>query len=446
MPLTTRKRLLAAAASVVALALPLAACSSAAPAGNAGGEISYWLWDSNQLPAYQTCAADFTAANPDIKVKVEQYGWGDYWTKLTNGFVAGTAPDVFTDHLAKYPEFVANNQLAPLDDVALGEYQPGLADLWVGQDGVRYGVPKDFDTVAIFYNKKLVADAGVDEASLWDLDWNPADGGTYEKMAARLTVDKNGVRGDEPGFDKNNVAVYGLGMDGGAGGAWGQTQWSMYTGTTGWTHTDKNPWGTKFNFDAPEFQDTVAWMVSMVDKGYMPPLKAITGQGSSDIFAAGKYAMLINGSWMTNAFFNIDGVEVGVAPTPVGPNGARSSAYNGLADSIWVGSKNQEAAKKWVAYLGSEACQLKVGEAAVVFPANPKGTEAASKAFEAKGIDVSAFLTHLEEGTTSLLPIIDKSSQVDAIMGPAMDAVYSGQAPVSSLSEANKQVNALFNS
>lgn len=345
---------------------------------------------------------------------------------------------------SKYPEFVTNGQLLPLDDVTLGEYQKGLSDLWVGQDGVRYGVPKDFDTVAIFYNKKLVADAGVNEATLATLEWNPTDGGSYEKMAARLTVDKNGVRGDEPGFDKNNVAVYGLGMDGSAGGPWGQTQWSMYTGTTGWTHTDKNPWGTKFNFDKPEFQNTVAWLVSMVDNGYMPPLKAITGQGSSDIFAAGKYAMLINGSWMTNSFFNLSGVEVGLAPTPTGPEGKRSSAYNGLADSIWAGSKNQAAAKKWVAYLGSEACQMKVGESAVVFPANPKGTEAASKAFAAKGIDVSPFLTHLEEGTTSLLPIIDKSSQVDAIMGPAMDAVYSGQAPVSSLTQANTQVNALF--
>ena len=43
---------------------------------------------------------------PNITVKITQYGWDDYWTKLTTGFVAGTAPDVFTDHLSKYPEFV----------------------------------------------------------------------------------------------------------------------------------------------------------------------------------------------------------------------------------------------------------------------------------------------------------------------------------------------------
>ena len=54
-----------------------------------------------------------SSKNPNINVKITQYGWDDYWSKLTNGFVAGTAPDVFTDHLSKYPEFVSQEQLVP---------------------------------------------------------------------------------------------------------------------------------------------------------------------------------------------------------------------------------------------------------------------------------------------------------------------------------------------
>ena len=113
-----------------------------------------------------SCADKFKKANPNVNVKITQYGWDDYWAKLTNGFVAGDAPDVFTNHLAKYPEFVTQQQLVPLDDTLakdgfnVDQYQQGLADLWKGPDGKRYGLPKDFDTVAIFYNKKLVADAG----------------------------------------------------------------------------------------------------------------------------------------------------------------------------------------------------------------------------------------------------------------------------------------------
>lgn len=442
--MTTPRFLKALAAA--AIILPIAACGGGGDAGSgdASGKISYWLWDANQLPAYQACADDFNAANEGLEVVVEQYGWDDYWSKITNGFVAGTAPDVFTDHLARYAEFVDNNQLLDLDDLTPGESQEGLAELWVGQDGKRYGLPKDFDTVAIFYNKGMTDEAGVTQEQLDNLEWNPADGGNYEDVIAHLTVDTAGVRGDEPGFNKDSIAVYGLGMDGGGGGAWGQTQWSMYTGALGWTHTDTNPWGTKFNYDDERFQDTWTWLLSMVDKGYMPPLKAVSGQGSNDIFAAGKYAMVIHGSWMTKAFFDIPNIEVGLAPTPVGPEGKRSSAYNGLADSIWVGTKNPEGAKKWVEYLASEECQTTVGEHAVVFPANPKATEVAAKAFEEAGIDVSAFLVHIEESTTHLLPIVDKTAQVVAIMEPAVDAVYTGSAPVTSFVDANAQVNALF--
>src|SRR5450756_2393690 len=109
-----------------------------------------------------------------------------FGNNITNAFVSGTAPDVFTDHLAKYPDFIKQNQLQPLDatlakdGVKTDIYQKGLADLWVGPDGARYGLPKDFDTTALFYNKQLIQAAGVSAAQLQDLTWNPSDGGSYE--------------------------------------------------------------------------------------------------------------------------------------------------------------------------------------------------------------------------------------------------------------------------
>jgi multiple sugar transport system substrate-binding protein len=137
-------------------------------------------------------------------------------------------------------------------------------------------------------------------------------------------------------------------------------------------------------------------------------------------------------------------VTVGIAPTPVGPSGARASMFNGLADSIWSGSKNQAAAWKWVKYLASPECQDTVGKAGVVFPAIPSGTEAAKAAFAAKGIDVSAFTTQVDDKTTFLFPITDHAAAIQQIMKPAMDNVLNGSADVSSLTEANDQVNALF--
>ena len=175
-----RKKWAAALVAVTALSLTLTACGGggskdeggtseggAIDTSTATGDVDYWLWDINQQPAYETCADNFKKANPNVNVKISQFGWDDYWSKLTNGFVAGDAPDVFTNHLSKYPEFVTQQQLVPLDDTLtkdgfnVDQYQPGLADLWKGQDGKRYGLPKDFDTIALFYNKKLTDDAGL---------------------------------------------------------------------------------------------------------------------------------------------------------------------------------------------------------------------------------------------------------------------------------------------
>ncbi|GAB4098230.1 sugar ABC transporter substrate-binding protein [Sinomonas halotolerans] len=440
-----------AVALAAAAGLALTACGGGSSEGgeSAKGEISYWLWDANQLPAYQQCADDFTKANPEITVKITQRGWDDYWSTLTNGFVAGTAPDVFTDHLAKYPEYAGKKQLLALDDavskdnVDLSQYNEGLADLWVGQDGKRYGLPKDWDTVALFYNKKMLADAGISEEEMKNLTWNPQDGGSYEKVIAHLTVDKNGVRGDEPGFDKNSVAVYGLGLAG-SGSGQGQTEWSYLTGTTGWTHTDKNPWGTKFQYDDARFQESIDWFAGLTEKGYMPKLETTVGASMPDTFAAGKSAINANGSWMIGQYTGYKGVEVGIAPTPEGPEGKRASMFNGLADSIWAGTKKKDAAVKWVEYLGSAACQDVVASKAVVFPAVKSSSEKAAEAFKAKGVDVSAFTQHVEDKTTFLFPIADNAAKVDGIMKPAMDAVVSRKAPASSLTQANEQVNALF--
>ncbi len=459
-----RKKLGAALVGVAALSLTFTACSggSSSSGGDADasggaidtstatGTVNYWLWDTNQLPAYQACADAFHTANPNVTVKISQYAWDDYWTKITNGFVAGDAPDVFTDHLSKYPEFVTQQQLVPLDDTLTkdnfdtNKYQPGLADLWKGEDGKRYGLPKDFDTVSVFYNKKMTDAGGISASTLGSMTWNPTDGGTYEKTIAHLTIDQNGKRGDEAGFDKSKIKVYGLGLDGGSGGGNGQTQWSMYTGSNSWNYTNKNPWGDHYNYDQANFQNTIGWFSGLIQKGYMPSLAAVTSQSSADLYGAGKYAMITNGSWQINSMTSYKGVTTGIAPTPVGPTGKRASMYNGLADSIWVGSKNKPAAAKWVEFLGSADCQNIVGAKGVVFPAIPSGTDKAEAAFKAKGIDVTPFTNQVADKTTFLFPITDHASEIDGIMTPAMDAVFAGKAQPSSLTDANTQVNALF--
>lgn len=450
---TSRARAARGAAVAAALGLAATSCGTTSEVAAGGwedtGTLTYWMWDSAQLPGYQQCAEQFEAANPDIDVVIEQFGWDDYWSKLFTAFVSNSAPDVFVDHTSKYADFAERGLIQPIDDLVadsdidLDAYVEDTTDLWVGPDGQRYGLPKDFDTIGVFYNAEMVTEAGYAPEDLWQLEWNPEDGGSYEQLIASLTVDTNGVRGDEPGFDKTSVATYGLGLAG-SGGGFGQTEWSMYTGSTGWTHTDQPLWGTHYNYDDPRFQGAIDWWTGLIEKGYMPPLAQTVGGSLDQQLQAGRYAMVTEGSWNIRNLTSLGGLELGTFPTPVGPSGQRAAMFNSLADSISTASPRKGAAWKWVQHLGSLECQQLVAEQGVVFPALQEVVPVAEETLSQYGIDVDAFTVHVEEGTTIPVPIAENAAEVDAIMTPAMDRVVGLSAPVESLTEANQRVNALF--
>jgi multiple sugar transport system substrate-binding protein len=431
------------AASATAAATDDAAVSSDAV------PITYQLWDANQLPAYEACAGAFETANPGIDVQVKQLGWDDYWTGITTGFVSGTAPDVFTDHLAKYPEFAETEQILPLneyierDGVDTTIYFPGLVDLWRTPDGNQFGLPKDWDTIAFAANNQMLTDAGIDTATLGDLAWNPTDGGTFEQLMAHLSIDTNGVRGDEAGFDAANVATYGFGLVG-AGGGYGQTEWSFFAASNGWEFMNQPIWGTEFNYDDPKFVETISWIKGLIDKGYAPPFEVFSATGHNDLFKAGQTATTSLGSWEIGDIVAAE-FETTFFPTPIGPTGARASMFNGLADSISAGTEHPDEAWQWVKFLSSQACQDLVADTAVVFPAIPSAADTVKTARADQGVDVSAFTTHVENGTTFTFPIADYAADLGAIMGPAMEAVFTGAGePAAILADANAQVNDLF--
>jgi multiple sugar transport system substrate-binding protein len=413
-----------------------------------GVTLRYWLWDTNQLPPYQQCADNFMAANPGITVEIEQLGWGDYWTGITTGFVSGDAPDVFTNHLAKYPEFVSLGQLVDIqplverDGVDTSIYIEGLADLWM-RDGGRYGLPKDWDTVAVVYNKALVEAAGIDPASLNELTWNAEDGGTFEQVVAQLTIDANGNNGLSADFDKTNVVQYGF-LYPGTGGFAGQTEWSAFAATTGWLHSN-GTWGNEYYYNDERFIASIDWYSGLsLDKGFAPAYTDVQGLGQFAMFQAGQGALALDGSWMIGGYLSSE-FEVGFARLPIGPEG-RKSMFNGLADSIWVGTEHQEEAWQWVKYLASEECELIVGQSGVVFPATPAGVEASLQVRADAGVDVSAFTAQaLEEGGTFLFPITDFGGEIATIMDEAMGAIFLGEAePADALPAANEEINALF--
>lgn len=452
LPSVSRRRLLQGSAVLAAGAAgagALSACGgAAAPSG--ATQIDYWLWDANQLPAYSAAIDLFMSKNPDIFVRITQMGWDDYWTKLTASFVAEAGPDAFADHLARYPEFVNLGVLAPLDglapleDITADRFQDGLQELWSDQGGTRYGIPKDYDTIAVLYDKNMLAEEGLTPEDLEDLDWNPEDGGTFEKMLARLTKDKNGVRGDEEGFDPENIARYGLGGDGGTDYT-GQTSWSPFALSTGWTFTDADTWGSRFNYDDERFAATMDWYFGLVDKGFFPPFGTFGDSSPAQSqMQSGVSALATVGSWMISTYAGMEGMDVGIAPLPKGPVGTPVSMFNGLGDSISAQSEKKEEAARLIAFLASDEAQELIGGRSPFFPATDAGTEAAIASYAEKGLDVTPYTDRVANGETGLYPLVENSAEIATIMQSAFDQCWMRKLDGADFAAYNERVNALF--
>lgn len=418
--------------------------------GTTAGAIDYWLWDTGQIPGYQQCA-DMFEDQTGKKVVITQYGWDDYWQKLTAGFIADQGPDVFTNHASKYAQYVNLEVIKPLNKIEAtaavntDDFQEGLAEIWTGPDGNLYGMPKDWDTIAAFYNMEMIEEAGYTAEDLENWGFNTADGGSFEQIIAHLTIDENGVRGDEPGFDKNKVAVYGLGLSESGGSTFGQGQWSGFTAATGWEVTNEPVWGDHYNLDDPTFQSTIDWYFGLVDKGYMPAFGVFPqSEGAAPQLTSSKAAITFNGSWMITTYAKA-GFEVGLAEFPTNTDtGVSKTMMNGLADSINVNTNDPEGSAEWVAFMATDQCQSVIGEQGVVFPSRKDATPIATEAYSKLGLDTAAFSDPVTRNDVVYFPITDYGADIGALTTPAFEDIYANRKPASTLSAVNDSINILF--
>lgn len=447
---TTTRLLAGSIAALVAGAL--AGCAPASPPPSSPGSspqvnepvepttLAWWTWDDKQAVSYQKCVSPFQDANPGITVEISQYGWGDYWPKLTAGFLAGNAPDAFQNNAGYYPEFVSQSQLLALDDliardsVDMSQYAAGT-QTWKYSDGKTYGLPMDWATVGFYYNVDMLAEAGFTADDLANLTWNPADGGQFEKVIAHLTVDTNGVRGDEPGFDKDHVAVYGIASQGSKNVNGGDT-WAQFAGTTGWTLGDQPNWPTSFQYSDERFVATATYLRGLSEKGFSPEMGEFT-MGNTEQLGSGSVAIVSDGSWMATTYAALPDVKVGIAPSVIGPNGTRSALSNSNGNSIWVGG-HTEAAWKWVSYMGSEECQSLAGVDGTFFPSIPASMDATAQAMLTQGIDISPFTDRMTDGSLFESPMYTHGQEIDAAVVPLLEAFFTFQADEEAFTQADE--------
>jgi multiple sugar transport system substrate-binding protein len=150
-------------------------------------KLSGWGSSPTEQRLLQQVIRQFEVSHPRIRVKLEAIA-DQYMDVMKTRLIGDAAADVFYLDVFEAPFLMRQSVLKPLNEYItpefdLSDFAPNLLQSFQVDDQI-YGLPKDYSTLALFYNKKAFAAAGLDRPPM-----------TWEELlndSKRLTRDDNG--------------------------------------------------------------------------------------------------------------------------------------------------------------------------------------------------------------------------------------------------------------
>jgi multiple sugar transport system substrate-binding protein len=422
-----RKRALAVLGSVALTSVLLGGVPAAAQDGPSG-EITYSIWgDSTELSNQIALVDTFMAEHPDIKVNVRVSDWEPYWTALQTSIAGGDAPDVFAMDGPLFPDYQSRGVLLDLAPYIErdGFDVSALADAGVKHfttpDGGQYGLPRDLNVVALYYNKALFDAASIPYPDgTWDWD-------KLVEVGKQLTLDADGNGQPE--------------------------QWGFYTETTDmenyWSSLVWQNGGEIISEDRTQtllgYDEAVAGLQQLQDLIWthkiMPPADITLQLG--DAFEQGVAAMESNGSWLVPTHLAA-GIDLGIAPLPAGPAG-QATSLNPTGAVVSASTDNPDAAWEFVKWLVGPEAQEQLMQSKAALPVDKSVLAGSySQAFDGSEVFAQALeYAHLkpsfrgyekwstalqEELDTQVYDVPNKTAReaIDSVL-PALDEILASQ-------------------
>lgn len=326
--------------------------AQAAPAQSSGRKVSltYGFWNPGQKAMIEQQIAAFQKKLPDVTVEPQVVPFDEYFTKLQTAAAGGAAWDVFWMNGPNFPVYASRGVMADLSgklpEAGLNAFPKSLRDLYSFQ-GKLYAVPKDFDTIGLYYNKKLFDEAKVAYPTA-DWTWND-----LKQAAGKLTV-KSGGSTTQWGFNPTPTP---------------QEVYMNFVFQNGGRMLNDD--GSKTLIDEPAAAEAIQYLYSFTQEGSAPTGAEMQANNSSwqpggNLFPAGKIAMVTSGSWRGKAFLEAN-KDIDAAPLPRGKQ--RATVIHGLGQAVWSKSANQPEAIELVKFLGTREAQNIQAESGAVIPA-----------------------------------------------------------------------------
>lgn len=323
--------------------------ATAVPDPAKAGKVTLTVWDQEIRGGtngeLEQLNKEFHRKYPDVTIKRVARSFNDLKTTLKLAVSGNNPPDVIQANQG-YPDmvsFVRAGLLAPLDDYAgiyawNTRYPNTLLNLnRVSADGTDfgtgrlYGISQTGEYIGLYYNKDVLAKAGVQPPRTW---------GEFTAGLARLKD-----RGEQPiqfgNLDKY-PAIHTFGV--------------LQAQLAGAEARD-TVLGRGSGFDTAATKDAAATLADWTKRGYLP--KGANGLGYDDAakkFSSGDGGYLLTGTWQLADLKKAMGDKLGMMTPPPASAGAApvTTGGQGLAWSITSRSKHPEVAAAYLDFITGE--------------------------------------------------------------------------------------------
>jgi multiple sugar transport system substrate-binding protein len=284
----------------------------------------------------------FAQVYTNVKVTYEPLP-DDYDTKIKTQISAGSEPDVFyvdpplVDLTVNAGKLLELTPYMAQAGVNKSDYFQSLINIFSRGDKV-YGLPKDFGSIAVFYNKDMVAKTGA-TAPPQDGNWTWDQ---YKAFAAKLT------QGTDP-----NTKTYGTSHPA------DYARWLPFALANGAQVLSAD--GTKSAINSKAALDALTWYYGFIKDGTAAEPKTLSSGWPGEAFGKGRIGFAIEGGWMvpyladpSNGF---TGINYLAAPLPKAATGNHGDLLFTNAYSARADTKYPKAAAALVLFLAGPVNQ-----------------------------------------------------------------------------------------
>lgn len=204
-----RKKILAVISVLTSFALLGAGCQFGIKAPNSQNKapqinLTYWSV-FNESTDMQALITAYKKVAPNVNIEYKKLEINDYEKELIDALAQGRGPDIFSVHSSWMPKYTDKLEPIPSNQSPIGQFVPVVKQVADINDQV-YALPLSVDTLAMYYNPKVLNSAGVAKPpTTWD-EFDEAmkkiaqkdSNGNLSRMGAAIGTVDNINRGIDP--------------------------------------------------------------------------------------------------------------------------------------------------------------------------------------------------------------------------------------------------------